>query len=108
MQIEEHDKLVKLFDVYGGLLSKKQNSVLEKHLNFDLGESELAAEFGESRQAIHDAIFKAKKQLFAFEEKCKICENLLKIKSKLVKIEKNLPKEASTIGLEIQKIIEEI
>ena len=75
MQIEEHIKLSKLFDVYGKLLSQRQFEVFDKYLNLDIGESELARLSGESRQSIYDAINKAKKQLVAFEEKCGVVKH---------------------------------
>ena len=103
MQIEEHNTLIELFDLYGNLLSKKQFEVMDKFLNFDLGESELGAEFGESRQSVHDAITKAKKQLFDFEEKCKFNEKLTKIRTSLQQIAENSNKNDK-----IEKIIKDI
>lgn len=70
MQIEELAKYTLLFDCYGKLLSEKQYEVMDKFLNLDIGESEMAELENGSRQAIHDAIKKAKKQLLEFEEKC--------------------------------------
>ncbi len=97
MQIEEHNSLVKLFDIYGELLSAKQKEVLDKHLNLDLGESELAELTGETRQSVHDALKKAKSQLYIMEDKCKILlsresqkENLILVKNLLQ--ENNLDK----------------
>ena len=84
MQIEELNVYTRLFDVYGKLLSKKQFEVMDKFLNLDLGESELAEMQGESRQSVHDAISKAKKQLLEFEEKCGINKIVDNIKDKLV------------------------
>ena len=78
MQIEELNTYTKLFDVYGKLLSKKQYEVMDKFLNLDLAETELAELQGESRQSVHDAISKAKKQLVDFEEKC----GVVKLKDK--------------------------
>ena len=99
MQIEKHNNLVKLFDIYGKLLSNRQFEVMDKVLNFDLGVSELAQLDGESRQSVHDAINKAKKQLYGFEEKCKILENYEKISNELkdikTKLENNDTKELS-------------
>ena len=83
MQIEELNVFTRLFDVYGKLLSKKQFEVMDKFLNLDLGESELAEMQGESRQSVHDAISKAKKQLLEFEEKCGIIKSYDNIKNKL-------------------------
>lgn len=87
MQIEELNVYTKLFDVYGKLLSKKQFEVMDKFLNLDLGESELAQIQGESRQSVHDAISKAKKQLLEFEEKCGIIKSYNNIKNKLTEVQ---------------------
>ena len=87
MQIEELNVYTKLFDVYGKLLSKKQFEVMDKFLNLDLGESELAQIQGESRQSVHDAISKAKKQLLEFEEKCGIITSYNNIKNKLTEVQ---------------------
>lgn len=83
MQFEEFYEYTILFDIYGNLLSSKQHNVMDKFLNLDLGESELAELLGDSRQAVHDAICKAKKQLALMEEKCHIAENLNKAKEQL-------------------------
>ena len=74
MKIDERTKLVMLFDEYGKLLSDKQFEVMDKFLNLDISESEMAELENGSRQAIHDAIKKAKKQLFELEEKCGFVE----------------------------------
>ena len=84
MQIEELHNYTLLFDIYGKLLSKKQYEVMDKYLNLDLGESELAELFGESRQSVYDAIVKAKKQLLHLEEMCNIVKNRLKSKQLLI------------------------
>lgn len=70
MQIDERTKFMKLFDEYGKLLSDKQYEVMDKFLNLDIGESEMAELENSSRQSVHDAISKAKKQLLEMEEKC--------------------------------------
>lgn len=83
MQIEEFCEYAVLFDIYGNLLSNKQRDVMDKFLNLDLGESELAELLGDSRQAVHDAVAKAKKQLDLMEEKCHIAKNQQDAKQKL-------------------------
>ena len=108
MQIEERNSLIELFDLYGGLLSKKQFEVMDKYLNFDLGESELGAEMGESRQSVHDAISKAKKQLLRFEEKCKINNKLQRIRANLRQIAENSEENSEKICEKIKKIIKTI
>ena len=83
MQIQEIINYTKLFDVYGKLLSQKQFEVMDKFLNLDIGESEIAEMERTSRQSVHDAISKAKKQLLEFEEKCGIIKSYDNIKNKL-------------------------
>ena len=75
MQIEEHNKLVRLFDTYGQLLSPRQREVMEKFLNLDYTESEIAEASGQTRQAVHDAITKAVSQLRKYESSCKVIRN---------------------------------
>ena len=106
MQIEELNLFVKLFDTYGKLLSNKQYEVMDKFLNYNLSESELAELDSGSRQSIHDAITKAKKQLLDFEEKCQIVkfkelakDNLLKVKAFLNESEKNQSVESLIDGI---------
>jgi predicted DNA-binding protein YlxM (UPF0122 family) len=74
MQIDELTKFTMLFDAYGKLLSDKQHSVMDKFLNLDISESEMAELENSSRQSIHDAVTKAKKQLLEFENKCGFVE----------------------------------
>jgi hypothetical protein len=83
MRVEEHIKFSLLFDIYGNLLSKKQYEVMDKFLNLDISESELAELDSESRQSVHDAVKKAKKQLMDFEEKCHLLDERLKRNQKL-------------------------
>jgi len=72
MQIDELNSFVSLFDIYGRLLSKKQFEIMYEFLNFNISETEIAEMFGASRQSVHDAISKAKKQLVEFEKNCGI------------------------------------
>ena len=90
MQIDERTKLVTLFDEYGKLLSDKQFEVMDKFLNLDISESEMAELENGSRQAIHDAIKKAKKQLFEFEKKCGFVEFKQSLKKDLSDVLKGI------------------
>lgn len=101
MQIDEHNRLIKLFDAYGNLLSSKQQEVMEKYLNCDVAESELAELLGETRQSVHDAISKAKKQLDEFEQKCGFVESKAENIKNLKKISKLLwqKKQAEALAM---------
>ena len=101
MQIQELNKYTQLFDCYGKLLPKKQYDVMDKLLILDIGESEMAELTNGSRQAIYDAIKKAKKQLLEFESKCEF----VKLKTEL---RQDLNKLKQTNGAEQEKQIERI
>jgi len=63
-----------LFDFYGALLTDKQQRCLEMHYLNDLSLSEIAAEFGVSRQAVHDILRRAEQVLVEYEHKLKLVE----------------------------------
>ena len=59
--MSEHDfeqrmRLGRLFDIYGGLLTEKQQQCLKLYFYDDLSLTEIAEETGVSRQAIHDLL----------------------------------------------------
>lgn len=58
-----------LFDFYGALLTDKQRQCLEMHYASDLTLSEIADEFGVSRQAVFDLIHRSEQALSAYERK---------------------------------------
>lgn len=102
MQIDELTKFTFLFDEYGKLLSEKQYDVMYKYLNLDISESEMAELENGSRQAIHDAISKAKKQLLDMEEKCGFVRFKQELKNDLRLFESNLNSDAKQ---KLEKII---
>lgn len=58
-----------LFDFYGALLTEKQQQCLEMHYLSDLSLSEIAEQFGVSRQAVHDILRRAEQTLDEYERK---------------------------------------
>ena len=107
MQIEELVGFAELFDIYGKLLSKKQYELMSEFLNFNLSETELAESLGGSRQSVHDAISKAKKQLLEFENACGILKNSRESKEKLTNL-KLVLKENDKAQRLIDDIIENL
>lgn len=102
MQIDELTKFTFLFDEYGKLLSGKQYEVMYKYLNLDISESEMAELENGSRQAIHDALTKAKKQLLDMEERCGFVRFKQELKNDLQLLESNLNSDAKQ---KLEKII---
>ncbi len=58
-----------LFDFYGKLLSSTQYTVVEHYYIDDLSLSEIAVNLDISRQGVHDALKRAEKKLYSYEEK---------------------------------------
>ena len=61
-------ELVALFDVYGALLTEKQQAMFTFYYDDDLSLGEIAENEGISRQGVRDAIARAEVQLLVWEE----------------------------------------
>lgn len=106
--MEKNIKISILCDIYGSLLTDKQKDVLDLYYNDNLSLSEIADEIGITRQAVRDAIVKAEKKLFSFEENLKLMEKM-KNQKEIVENLKNIQNEVSnTIKQEIENIIQKI
>ena len=58
-----------LWEIYGSLLTDKQNEYIDYYYNQDLSLSEIAENDGITRQAVRDIIKKGERKLFEYEEK---------------------------------------
>ena len=56
-----------LYDFYGQLLTAKQKEILKLYYEDNYSLSEIAEEFGISRQGVHDSVKKAEKALHEYE-----------------------------------------
>ena len=84
------DKITKaslLYDFYGALLTEKQASVMALYHEENLSLSEIASEFGISRQAVHDTLKKAEQALEDYEAKLKLIDKLVKTEEAIAEIE---------------------
>ena len=57
-----------LLAVYGDLLTKRQQRLLDMHYNQDWSLGEIAQQEKISRQAVHDALVRGEKSLYEFEK----------------------------------------
>lgn len=73
MQLEndfvQRMRLGRLFDIYGGLLTEKQQECLRLYFYDDLSLTEIAEELGVSRQAVHDLLKRVEQILERNEKK---------------------------------------
>lgn len=72
-------KLAFLLDFYSGLLTEKQESVLDCYYNQDLSLAEIAEEMGISRQGVMAFLKQGEKHLRSFEEKLGLAEKFSEI-----------------------------
>lgn len=66
---EERLELSLLYDFYGALLKENKREMFEAYILEDYSFSEIALEFGITRQGVHDAIKRGIKKLREYEEK---------------------------------------
>ena len=76
-----------LFDYYGELLTEKQQTCFDLYYNQDLSLSEIADEYGISRQGVHDLIKRVTKTLDGYEAKLHLIQKFLETKDKVSKID---------------------
>ncbi|MGN1060120.1 MAG: hypothetical protein ACI4QN_00155 [Candidatus Coproplasma sp.] len=62
-------KFMRLWDLYGGLLTPTQREITDMYFNLDLTISEIAEQKGISRQGVSDCLGTCKKELGEYEKK---------------------------------------
>lgn len=76
-----------LYDFYGDLLTKRQQEIYESAVYEDKSLSELAEEYGISRQGVHDLLKRCNKLLEDYEAKLNLVEKFHLIRIKAERIE---------------------
>lgn len=77
---------VLLYDFYGELLTEHQRNVYEDAVYNDMSLSEIAEEYGISRQGVHDLIKRCDKILLGYEEKLHLVEKFTGAKEKIAQL----------------------
>ena len=67
--LQESLEISVLLDFYGPLLTEKQQTFVDLYFNENLSLSEIAQEFGVTKQAVSDGLKKSEKALRRYEEK---------------------------------------
>lgn len=69
VMLEESVEISVLYDFYGPLLTEKQQTFVDLYFNENLSLSEIAQQFGVTKQAVSDGLKKSEKALRHYEEK---------------------------------------
>lgn len=88
-----------LYDFYGELLTEHQRSVYEEAVYNDMSLSEIAEQYGISRQGVHDLIKRCDKILNGYEEKLHLVEKFAQAKEKIAQLVE-LTKDLELTGLD--------
>ena len=99
---EKDLRITMLLDFYGDILTPKRKAALELYYNDDLSLSEIADEFGITRQGAHELIKCAENDLRSYEAKLGLYERTEKIRSLLASIGEQLQKESVSRNLQEQ------
>ena len=75
-----------LLDFYGEMLTQKQRDVMEQYYNDDLSLSEIAENFGITRQGVRDGIKRAEQQLLEMEERLGLAKRFRSVQEELTQI----------------------
>jgi predicted DNA-binding protein YlxM (UPF0122 family) len=84
--MEQFLYLSTLFDLYGALLTEKQQECLRLHLFEDFSLSEIGEELGISRQAVYDNIHRSEKAMESYEQKLGLAARYHEERQELAKI----------------------
>ncbi len=86
--IKEIVKLSYLYDFYGPLLKDRNREIFEQYVLNDLSLSEIASEYGITRQGVYDIVKRCSGHLESCEEKLKLFERFQLAKERLGQVER--------------------
>ncbi|AQP53025.1 DNA-binding protein [Vagococcus penaei] len=109
MEIEKTNRMNALFEFYSTLLTVKQMNYIELYYADDYSLSEIAEEYGVSRQAVYDNIKRTEKLLEEYERKLHLYSNYV-VRSELIQVIKeklvNEPNDTTAISELLDRIQE--
>lgn len=95
-----------LNQLYGNMLTEKQEAMLKAYYDFDFSLAEIADEYGISRQAVRDSIKRAETSLLAFEEKFRLSSRKANVAERLAELKKLLADKNLLDGEIQQKLLD--
>ena len=92
MSIEQNLEVSLLLEIYGNLLTQKQQDILSEFYNDNISISEIAQTHDSSRQAVNDLIKRSVKVLQDYEKKLHLLKKFVKIKTTVNDVLSNNPR----------------
>jgi len=96
--VEDLVKTGLLYDFYGGLLTEKQQKIMDLYYNEDWSMAEIAEKEAVSRQAVHDLLHRSQRILEDYEEKLGLLQRFLTQQALLKSINADLLSLAESIS----------
>lgn len=91
--MEKNIKVAILLDLYGNLLTKKQQIFLDDYYNNDLSLAEIAENNGITRQAVRDVLQNGETNLYNYEDKLSLMKKEEKHKKEINKLIEKIEKQ---------------
>lgn len=104
IEVEKILEQTLLYDFYGELLTEHQQQIYEDVVLNDYSLSEVAQEQGISRQGVHDMIKRCNKLLAGYEEKLRLVEKFVNLRSEVGRIREIAKEQPGASMREIEKI----
>ena len=80
-------RMTMLFDFYGDVLTERQKEFFDLYYNEDLSLSEIAENYGISRQGVRDVIVRAEGVMQEIEDKTGLLRRFMQMQDKIAAIE---------------------
>lgn len=97
IELEKSIYISELYDLYGSLLTEKQQKIIEMYYWDDLSLSEISEQLNISRNGVYDCLQKGIKQLENYEKVLKLHEKEQKISDFFDEIKKENQEQISLI-----------
>ena len=97
IELEKSIYINELYDLYGSLLTKKQQEIIELYYCEDLSLSEISEQFNISRNAVYDCLKKGIKQLENYEKELRLYQKYLELDAYFDMLKKENKEQISLI-----------
>lgn len=106
--LKEVVRLSYLYDFYGPLLKDRHRKIFEEYVLDNLSLSEIAGEYGITRQGVYDVVKRCSEKLENYEQKLNLYYKFELAKERLGKLEQLVERDCDTEKRKILALTQEI